>query len=120
MTIFCVIFACSVHGGEPPSRKNVLVIYPDSDNRPGIDMFDKALRQSLQSAPEPIEIYNEFLDVSRFSQDSYQKELAEFLKRKYANSKIDLVIAALSPSLDFILKYREVFCPGVPIVHAAV
>src|SRR5262249_42155655 len=52
--------------------------------------------------------------------DRYQGQLAEFLRQKYAGRRIDVVIPALAPSLDLVLKYREVFAPGVPVVFGAI
>lgn len=119
IVICCLLIPMSAQAHQSKSKMNILVIYPDSESRPGIVLFDRTLRRSLQSISKDLGIYNEFLD-SRFPDDAYQKELAEFLKRKYAKVKIDLVIVALVPSLDFVLKHRATFCPGVPVVHAAI
>jgi len=48
-----------------------------------------------------IEIYNEAMDLSRFGSNNYQSLLRDFLQTKYADKKIDVAIAILSPSLDF-------------------
>lgn len=120
IVLCCIFGSVPANGEQPKSKKNILVIYPDSDSRPGIILFDKTLHHVFESINEPIELYNEYLDSSRFPEDSYQKELAEFLKRKYAKVNIDLVIVALAPSLDFILKHRATFSPGVTVVYAAI
>ena len=104
---------------EKPKRK-VLVFYPDSDSRPGILVFDRELRKSLHDAESSIEIFNEFLDASRFPDETYQQKLASFLRSKYSMNKPDVVVAALSPSLDFVLRYRSMICPGVPVVYGVI
>src|SRR5215217_5422263 len=76
--------------------KRVVVLYPVSDGQPGIILFDQRLRSVLQSSSSgAIEIYNEYLDAARFAGEPYQRQLAVFLRRKYADRKVDVVIPAL-------------------------
>ncbi|WP_422931530.1 ATP-binding protein [Singulisphaera sp. PoT] len=101
--------------------RRVLVLYPSSEGQPGNLQFDQGLRSTFKSSSrETIELYNEYLDTSRFPGEDYQRRLAEFLRRKYADRKIDVVIPGLAPSLDFVLKFREPTFTGVPIVYGAV
>ena len=98
------------------------MLYPtDNDGSPGNREADHGIRSTFASgAVESVEVENEYLDVTRFPDPGYQGHLAEFLRQKYAARKIDLVIAGLSSSLDFAVKYREITFPGVPIVFCAV
>src|SRR5262249_39245831 len=101
--------------------RRVLVLYPVSDGQPGGFLFDQSLRSACQGeSNQRIELSSEYLDAVRFPDDRYQRQLAEFLRQKYAGRRIDVVIPALAPSLDFVLKYREVFAPGVPVVFGAI
>lgn len=104
-----------------PEIKNILVIYPEMAGRPGIIDFDNAFRQHLRElSPQNIQFYNEFLDISRFPSDKHQQQFASFLKNKYTGIKIDMIVVALRPSFDFILKHRDDIFPGVPVVFSAV
>jgi signal transduction histidine kinase len=107
-------------GSEKP--KVVVVLYPDADDgRPGHVLADRGIRSTFARGTfETIETHGEHLDLSRFPDPSYQTDVAVFLKRKYADRKIDLVITGLASGLDFALKYRELAFPGVPIVFCAV
>jgi signal transduction histidine kinase len=67
-----------------------------------------------------VEIYNETMDLSRFGSNNYRLFLRDFLQAKYADKKIDLAIAILSPSLDFLLNYGSVIFPGTPILFCGV
>jgi signal transduction histidine kinase len=98
-----------------------MVLYPVSDGQPGILLFDQSLRSAFKaSGHDKIEIYNEFLDAVRFDDDRYRRQLGKFLRQKYAGRKIDVIIPALGPSLDFVLKYREELFPDVPTVFSAI
>src|SRR5262249_45253804 len=91
------------------NTRRLLVLYPVSDGQPGVLLFDQSLRSTCKTCSnQRIELYNEYLDAVRFPDDRYQGQLAEFLRQKYAGRRIDVVIPALAPSLDFVLKYREV------------
>ncbi len=104
----------------PNQTRRILVLYPVSDSQPGIFLHDQGLRSTLKASNEHIELYNEYLDSVRFPDGEHQRRLAEFLRDKYAGTKIDLVISPLAPSLDFVLKYRDVFAPRVPIVFSVI
>ena len=98
-----------------------MVLYPVSDGQPGILLFDQSLRSTFKaSAHDKVEIYNEYLDAVRFDDDDYRRRLGEFLRQKYAGRKIDVIIPALAPSLDFVLEYHEELFPDVPVVFAAI
>ncbi|HEX5271566.1 MAG TPA: PAS domain-containing sensor histidine kinase [Gemmataceae bacterium] len=105
---------------SPAGVRRVLVIYPTSDMQPGNFLFNRGLRHGLDSSPEPVEIYNEYLDTARFPDAEHHRQFAVYLRTKYAECKIDLVVPAMAPSLDFALKYREEAFPGVPMVHAVI
>jgi signal transduction histidine kinase len=117
----CAGTSVAVAGG-PEKLKTVVVLYPDAnDGRPGNVLVDRGIRSTFAAADSGnVEIHNEHLDVSRFPDLEYQQNLADFLRRKYADRKIDLVIAGLASGLDFALKHRDHAFPGVPIVFCAV
>ena len=93
--------------------RRVLVLYPVSDGQPGILRFDESLRSAFKASPDTrVEIYNEYLDSARFPDERHQRHLADFLRGKYSGRRLDVVITALAPSLDFVLKYRDELFPG--------
>ena len=110
---------CSVRAaGE---TKRVLVVYPTSDGQPGVLRFQESLRLGLMDGPPArFEVFNEYLDSARFPDERYQSHLADFLRTKYLGREPDVIIAALAPSLDFVLKYRDNLFPGVPVVFGAI
>lgn len=114
------LIPCSSVSGAEGTRR-IMVLYPVSDGQPGIILFDQSLRSAFKSSStSKIEIYNEYLDSARFTDDRYQRQLAEFLRKKYADRKIDVIIPTLAPSLDFVLKYHEELLPDVPVVFAVI
>ncbi len=108
--------------GGPEKPKTVVILYPDAnDGRPGHVLVDRGIRSTFAAgAFSKVEIHGEHVDLSRFPDPSYQQDVADFLRRKYADRQIDLVIVGLASGLDFALKHREHAFPGVPMVFCAV
>jgi signal transduction histidine kinase len=107
---------------DPVPRKLVVVLYPqNSDGSPGHALVDSAIRSTFLTTPaQRVDVYAEYLDVAQpRDADDWQPQL-EYLRRKYAGRKVDLVIAVLSSGLDFALQYRADLFPNAPTVYCAV
>jgi PAS domain S-box-containing protein len=99
----------------------VVVLYPGAnDGSPGAVLADEGIRQTFSQSANKVDVQNEFLDLSRFASSAQQQELAEFLERKYAGRKVDVVIAGLSSATKFALAHRARIFPGAPLVFMAV
>jgi PAS domain S-box-containing protein len=118
--VLALLFFCPlIPAADGANVRRVVVLYPMRDGQPGTILVDQGLRHTFETSPaERVELYNEYLDSARFPEESYQRQLAAFLRQKYASRKIDVIIAVMAPALDFALKYREELWPGVPIVFA--
>src|SRR5262245_44463131 len=82
-----LLLVCPSAAAAGPERtKTVVFLYPDSnDGRPGNLLADKGIRSTFTTgSTERIIIHNEYLDLSRPSDDDYPQQLATFLQRKYA------------------------------------
>src|SRR3954447_19947260 len=114
---------------SPPSRtrghqtrgtKHVLVLHWEQKDHPANVEFDRTFEANLQSAaPGYIEIYSEYLDSSRFPGENQFLLLRDYLRQKYADRPIDVVVANSKVPLDFLLKNRGSLSPDTPIVFAA-
>ena len=70
--------------------------------------------------PEPIEVYREAMDLSRFGSDAHKVRLRDYLRQKYADKQIDVTVAILGPALDFLLTSVDPVFPGAAIVFIGV
>jgi signal transduction histidine kinase len=103
------------------ATRHVVLLFGERPELPTLALFQTNLVQTLTSnSADRVEIYNEAMDLSRFGSNNYQPLLRDFLQAKYADKKIDLVIAILSPALDFLLNYGSVIFPGTPIVFCGI
>lgn len=80
--------------------------------------FDASFQATLQSAG-PVELYTEYLESNRFPNEDQVLALHDYLKRKYADRFIDVIVANSDASLNFFLKDRGNLFPQTPIVFVA-
>jgi hypothetical protein len=97
--------------------KRVLVLYWYGKDFPANVRFDRSFQAALQSAPNgPVEYYPEYLESDRFPGEKQSQLLHSYLRRKYADRSIDVVVAPGGPALDFLLKNRKNLFTHTPIV----
>jgi formate hydrogenlyase transcriptional activator len=104
------------------AAKRVLVIYSDERVLPANVIEDDAIRRTFAADPTVrVEFHSEFLDVARFSRESYQQQQADFFREKYAERPPDLIISGGQPALTFLVKHRGTLFTNVPVVaHGAI
>jgi PAS domain S-box-containing protein len=109
--------ALSAEGGT----KRVVLLFDERPSLPGLAAIEAGFTKTLTAnSSDHVEIYHEDMDLSRFGTDAYQIQLRDFLKAKYAAKKIDVAVAVLGPSLDFLLSHGDAIFPGTPIVFSGV
>ncbi|MGZ6220148.1 MAG: PAS domain S-box protein, partial [Syntrophales bacterium] len=102
---------------NPLDRKNVLVLYSEDKAHPGHELTDRGIRSVFQSNKLfDVQLYTEYLDLSRFSGPDYTRTVTDYLGRKYAGLKIDAIITIYPAALDILLGEAIAGFPGVPIV----
>jgi signal transduction histidine kinase len=97
--------------------RRVVLLFDERVELPGLSLLDAEFVRALQAnSTDPIEVYREPMDLSRFGSDTYKSSLRDFLRTKYADKKIDVAVALMFPAFDFLSKYNNLIFPGTPIV----
>ena len=100
--------------------KRVLILYSEEKGHPGHDLTDQGIRAAFRSNMLfEVQLYAEYLDVSRFSGPGHAAVEADYLRRKYSRTKIDAVIAVYPTALQFLLAQKHALFHGVPIIGCA-
>ena len=109
--------------GGPPAQ--VLVVSSESLDLPSLALVDRGLRAAFGAAPagRP-DVYAEVLDTVRFPDAGFQREQADWLRRKYAGRRLDLIVALGAPALRLVAPpggdpAARPF-PGAPVVFGLV
>jgi signal transduction histidine kinase len=102
---------------QTPAPKRVVILYWYDKNFQGHVRWDKGFTAALQTAPEgTIEYYPEYLEANRFPGENQSQILHDYLKQKYADRPVDVVVAQSDVSLNFLAKYRDDLFPQVPVI----
>ena len=111
--------APAVNAAATPKR--ILTLYWYNKDFPSNAPFDRSFQAVLKSAPaRSIEYYTEYLESDRFPGENQSKALRDYLRQKYANRSIDVVVAVSDVPLEFLLKYRDSLFTKTPIVFIAI
>ncbi|ANP90404.1 sensor histidine kinase [Rhizobium leguminosarum] len=97
----------------------VLVLYPYDERIAATTAAGEALRSRLLEATNgKIDLFSEFLDLSRFPEGEHVARMARYLGEKYAARRPDVVVAVGRESASFIVANRGTIAPGAKIVAA--
>ncbi|MGA3141743.1 MAG: ABC transporter substrate binding protein [Verrucomicrobiota bacterium] len=110
--------ASDLEGSRP---RRVLMLFREARDMQGNIRLEQAVRAVMQKAsPNRIEFLTENLDASHFSDQAHFRMFQDYLGKKYAGQKLDLILAF--PSGDYRLadELPDVLFPGVPVVFVAV
>jgi len=100
--------------------KNVLLLHSEA-LLPANILLEQGIRKTMTAnAASRIDYYNEFLDQTRFPGDQNELRLKDFLHQKYAQRKMDLIIAFAPAAVGFLEKYREEVFPDTPVIFCGV
>ena len=98
-------------------HKQILVLYSTRRDAQFSVVGESELPRMLDVAlARNIDYYSEFLDSARFPEPAYREGYVEFLRLKYGNVRLDLVIVLQDPATEFVDSYREQLFPGTPVV----
>lgn len=97
----------------------VLVLYPYDERIAATTVAGEAVRARLLEATDgKIDLFSEFLDLSRFPEDRHMDRMALFLATKYADRQPDVVIALGEQSAKFIVTHRASLAKNARILAA--
>src|SRR5262245_11506223 len=86
---------------EQERSKGLLSLYWNWREDPAHAPMDKGVQAALGSAPAgSIEYYAEYLESGRFPGESQSLLMRDYLRQKYADNRIDVIIAPSKPSLN--------------------
>jgi PAS domain S-box-containing protein len=118
-TVFGILLSVltSVCASAQTGPKNVLILH----NWAGLPLSWAQMESTVRSrVPAQVNFYSASVENPRFYEEGYRESLAETLQRGYGGVKLDAVVAATYPVLQFAMQFRDRIFPGVPIVFTDV
>jgi signal transduction histidine kinase len=126
-SVFLLLLAClcfvpaAASAQEDEDGKNVLLVYSHEQEALMYARLNANLRATLRTAPgSRVEFYTEYLDALRFPEAVRSQKTVDYLRVKYADLRVDLIVAVSPPAFDFVLQRGATLFPGVPVVFTSV
>jgi len=94
--------------------KRVLVLNSYSEGYYWSDRIMDGIH-SVMDEQQDVELFINYMDTKRISDDDYLLHLRELYQHKYRLQKIDAIISTDDNALNFLLNYRDELFPDVPI-----
>jgi signal transduction histidine kinase len=111
--LLCTLAAVSSHAAEP---KRILMLNSFGDNTFPYSSVSTIFRATMLDAwPGQAAFYNFALEAGR-PLDRNEAATVEVIRSRFANMKLDLVVALGPPAARFYGKYREALFPSVPLL----
>ena len=100
-----------------PTLKTVLVLSPFQLDLSTNLIAAQAMREEFGNAADlSLDVYFEYLDLNRFPDEVYLRNIFGLLKSKYANKPVDLVIVSSEAMLKLWLAQRAEILPQTSVV----
>jgi len=102
------------------TKKKILILYSLQPRMPAFEVLDQNFRNLQLNQDTQVEYFTEYLEQARFRDEKSVKKQADLINHKYKINKPDIVIAVMSPALNFIQKYCKTTFENTPIVYALI
>ncbi len=99
--------------------KRVLVLNAYHDGFHWTDRIMQGIR-SVFDDEEDIELFVDYMDTKRSSDQEHFAKLRSFYAHKYRFSKFDAIISSDDHALNFLLTYRDEIFPGTPVFFCGI
>jgi signal transduction histidine kinase len=122
LIIWLLTLMMPVGGLAADSRVRSILLLDQSDLR-GTFYHDvyKSLQDSINTdVRSHITIYRESLDLNRFSGAAYEQKLRDYVRDKYRDRPIGVIVAIGFSTLALVQRWRDELWPGIPVVFGLV
>ncbi|SMC99486.1 PAS domain S-box-containing protein [Desulfocicer vacuolatum DSM 3385] len=120
LSIFLILFFLTVLPCTAVTKKKILILYSLQPRMPAYEILDQNFRNLQLPEDTQVEYFTEYLEQSRFKDETSIKKQADLINHRYKINKPDIVIAVMSPALNFIQNYCKKTFNNTPIVYALI
>jgi PAS domain S-box-containing protein len=121
LLIILVVSLLSTESRASGAPRRVLILSGYNYTFPSATLVMDGVQKRLRErASQNVAIDAEFLDLVRIADPEHELRTANFIREKYAGTPPDAVIVLGGVTLHFIMKYRDVIAPEIPVMFAGV
>jgi len=118
LIIMCI--PAYAHAEDNKNQKNVLIINSYHEGFPWTKDQTDGIMEALKQSGDNFSTYVEYMDWKNYPSSENLLNLYDYLRFKYKNKKIDVLIATDDVALDFVLKNRDNLFSNAPVVFSGV
>lgn len=112
---------CNAVPQQPVDQvKRVLVINSYHKGYPWTDSTLTGIESILKDGKQNMEVHVEYLDAKGVEDKGNYYRFFQHLKTKFSTIKFNLVLASDNDAVSFVLRYRNILFPNVPVVFCGV
>jgi signal transduction histidine kinase len=116
VAVFAPIFTANAHAAEP---KHVLLIHSFGSGTPPFTVESTAFETELvEKMGERVDLDEVSLDMARYADRDMQEAIVDYLQKRKAKWRPDLVVTIGAPAGIFAANYRDRLFPETPILYA--
>jgi signal transduction histidine kinase len=120
LLIVSVLLPSPFHAQPTSARRNILIISEFGESHRGVAMINQELIEGLtRNSESQIEFYIESLDTTTVLKEESQREIRDWIIRRYRDEKLDAIVAVGPTPIMFLTNGDPPPFPGVPVVICA-
>lgn len=101
----------------PDAGKHALILLQTGYGNRGVDAYVSSFAEQWRRLGMSNDaLHVEYLDLARTPDPGHRRRLTEMLLHKYAEKRLDLIVALQQPALDFFLAGLNTLSPGAPVI----
>ena len=114
--VLCFLLPQIVWPQVKPTKRVLILDDLGITSSPGFAEIDQAIFAGLQKSPYQIELYQENLVITLFPEQHQRAEFRNRFIEKYLNRRPDVIVAAGSASLKFLVDSNAEFIGDTPVI----
>ncbi len=106
---------------DPSPNPSILIISQSDPLHPWPSAIITEIRSAVRAAVGPrLSLYSEHLDVYEFGGTGFEADLRQYLREKYRDKRVSVVVVIGPAALDLALRVRPEISPNASIVFCSV
>ena len=121
LRIAVLLLVGTVYAHAEALPRSVLILSQWDPGLPWYAAVSSAFNATLRAnSREPVAVFAEAMDLSRFQSQAHQENFRRYLREKYRDKNIGAIVAVGPLTLEFMLNARSDLWPKVPIIFNSV
>ncbi|MFW5499259.1 MULTISPECIES: hybrid sensor histidine kinase/response regulator [unclassified Maridesulfovibrio] len=101
-------------------KRNVLYLNSYQNGYRWSDDILDGVRDTFAASGLNIDLHIEYMDTKRFKDQDFMEILHSYYVFKYQKYKFSAIVVSDNNALNFMLRYRDTFFPGVPVIFSGI